>query len=106
LYLKTEQYQENGQQDLRQLMAQFMPNKNQLSNRRKNMMILQEPVLNRKVNAFSYQVAIINVQPGETNEHAWIRHLVDYPQDSPARVKVFNRLFINEDSSPIPAVTQ
>jgi hypothetical protein len=40
---------------------------------------------------FPMRLAIIEVMPWESNEAAWNRHLVHYPQDGEANVKIFNR---------------
>ena len=40
---------------------------------------------------FSYRMAIIQVEPRETPEEAWHRHLADHPGDINATIKVFHR---------------
>jgi hypothetical protein len=37
------------------------------------------------------RMVIIEVQPGETEEEAWSRHLTDCPEDLYANIRVFNR---------------
>jgi hypothetical protein len=39
---------------------------------------------------FAYQMAIIQVQTGETNDEAWQRHLMETPDDTYATIKIFN----------------
>jgi hypothetical protein len=39
---------------------------------------------------FYYQLAIIQVRAGETNDEAWNRHLKEAPDDIDATIKVFN----------------
>jgi hypothetical protein len=37
------------------------------------------------------RMVIIELQPGETEEEAWSRHLTDCPEDLYANIRVFNR---------------
>lgn len=39
---------------------------------------------------FNTQKVIVEVEPGETNEEAWDRHVAVHPEDSGARFRVFN----------------
>ncbi len=39
---------------------------------------------------FSYRMAIVKLNLGETNEEAWHRHLVEHPGDINANIRVFN----------------
>jgi hypothetical protein len=39
---------------------------------------------------FYYQMAIIQVRVGETNDEAWQRHLTETPEDINATIRVFN----------------
>jgi hypothetical protein len=41
--------------------------------------------------ALDIKMAIVQVNPGETNAEAWKRHLKDHPYDADAMVKVFNQ---------------
>jgi hypothetical protein len=45
----------------------------------------------RSFHYFAVHVAVVEARPGETNEEAWRRHLVQHPQDRQATVKIFNR---------------
>jgi hypothetical protein len=40
---------------------------------------------------FSYRMAIVQVKPDETNDEAWLRHLGKHPEDTDAKIRVFNR---------------
>ncbi len=40
---------------------------------------------------FKVRLVIIEVQPGETGEDSWIRHLADHPEAKYANIKIFNR---------------
>jgi hypothetical protein len=42
-------------------------------------------------NYFQYQIAIVEVRPGEKTEDAWRRHLVQKPSDAGAWIKIFNQ---------------
>jgi hypothetical protein len=42
-------------------------------------------------NYFRYQVAIVEVRPGEKTEDAWRRHIVQKPADAGAWIKIFNQ---------------
>lgn len=37
------------------------------------------------------KMAVVQVNPGETNKEAWNRHLKDHPYDADAMIKVFNQ---------------
>lgn len=37
------------------------------------------------------RMAIVEVEMGETNEEAWLRHLSTHPEDLYANVRIFNR---------------
>jgi hypothetical protein len=39
---------------------------------------------------FYYQMAIIRVRVGETNDEAWQRHLMEIPDDLNATIRAFN----------------
>ena len=39
---------------------------------------------------FYYQLAIIQVRAGETNDEAWHRHLIETPDDISVTIKIFN----------------
>jgi len=39
---------------------------------------------------FNVRQVIIEVQPGETREDAWKRHVIDHPEARSANIKVFN----------------
>ena len=39
---------------------------------------------------FSWKMAIVQVELGETAEEAWRRHLTEHPEDIAANIKVFN----------------
>lgn len=41
-------------------------------------------------NYFQYQIAIVELRPGEKTEDAWRRHLVQKPADAGAWIKIFN----------------
>ena len=41
---------------------------------------------------FDVRLAIIEVRPGETGEEAWNRHVKEYPEQSNAKVRIFNRI--------------
>lgn len=43
-------------------------------------------------NYFDVSLAIIEVRPGETGEEAWNRHVKEYPEQSNAKVRIFNRI--------------
>lgn len=51
-------------------------------------------------NYFDVRLAIIEVRPGETGEEAWNRHVKEYPEQSNAKVRIFNR--ITEAGKNIP----
>ncbi len=40
---------------------------------------------------FNIRRVIVEVQPGETEEEAWNRHLTRRPEDRWANVRIFNR---------------
>jgi hypothetical protein len=40
---------------------------------------------------FYHRMAIVQMDPRETTEEAWGRHLADHPGDIHANIKVFNR---------------
>jgi hypothetical protein len=50
---------------------------------------------------FHCRIAIIDMRPEETKEKAWSRHLVKYPENAYADIKIFNRdnieSIINQD---------
>jgi hypothetical protein len=41
--------------------------------------------------ALDMKMAVVQVQPGESNQEAWSRHLQDHPHDVNAMIKVFNQ---------------
>jgi hypothetical protein len=41
--------------------------------------------------ALDMKMAVVQVQPGESNNEAWNRHLKDHPHDVHAMIKVFNQ---------------
>jgi|GEM_PF-2447283 len=45
----------------------------------------------RPCHYFAVHVAVVEARPGETNEEAWRRHLLQNPEDRQATVKIFNR---------------
>lgn len=47
---------------------------------------------------FSYRMAIIQVQVGETNDEAWQRHLTKTPNDINATIRVFNTQFSGQEA--------
>jgi hypothetical protein len=40
---------------------------------------------------FYYRMAVVQMDPRETKEEAWGRHLAEHPGDIHANIKVFNR---------------
>ena len=40
---------------------------------------------------FYYRMAVVQMEPRESNEEAWDRHLAEHPGDVYANIKVFNR---------------
>ena len=40
---------------------------------------------------FYYRMAVVQMEPRESTEEAWDRHLADHPGDVYANIKVFNR---------------
>lgn len=46
-----------------------------------------------------YRMAIVNLQPGESSETAWRRHLAQNPEDMAATIRVFNRFPIPEEAN-------
>jgi hypothetical protein len=40
---------------------------------------------------FYYRMAVVEMEPRESTEEAWDRHLADHPGDVYANIKVFNR---------------
>jgi hypothetical protein len=47
--------------------------------------------LSRLKEYFNVRLVIIEVQPGETREDSWKRHLADHPEAIHANIRVFNR---------------
>jgi hypothetical protein len=47
-------------------------------------------------NYFNVRLAIVEVRPGETGEDAWNRHIKEYPEQSNAKVRIFNRITKSE----------
>jgi len=41
-------------------------------------------------NLFSYRIAIVKLNLGETKEEAWRQHLAEHPEEIKANIKVFN----------------
>jgi hypothetical protein len=37
------------------------------------------------------RVVIVDLEPGETKEDAWSRHLAGHPEDFNVNIKIFNR---------------
>ena len=44
---------------------------------------------------FYYRLAVVQMEPRESTEAAWDRHLADHPGDVYANIKVFNHPAIN-----------
>ena len=42
---------------------------------------------------FYYRMAIIQMQVGETNDEAWLPHIMETPNDINATIRVFNTSF-------------
>jgi hypothetical protein len=40
---------------------------------------------------FYYRMAVVQMEPRESTEEAWDRHLAEHPGDIHANIKVFNR---------------
>ena len=40
---------------------------------------------------FNYRMAVVQMEPRESTEEAWDRHLAEHPGDVYANIKVFNR---------------
>jgi hypothetical protein len=43
------------------------------------------------LNFLNIRRAIVELQPGETEEEAWNRHLTRHPEDRWANIRIFNR---------------
>ncbi len=43
------------------------------------------------LNLLNIRRVIVEVQPGETKEEAWSRHLIGRPEDRWANIRIFNR---------------
>ncbi len=40
---------------------------------------------------FDIRLAIIDVEPGETDEEAWNRHVKEHPEERNVNIRIFNR---------------
>lgn len=54
-------------------------------------------------NYFQYQIAVVEVRPGEKTEDAWRRHLVQKPGDAGAWIKIFNQYSKLTDNNAQPS---